>query len=120
MRSRRIFAAPTRYLAKLECHLTTLEPGAGYEPHRDAHDVAILLLRGAVETLDQRPRAPALVVSPAGEPHGMRNVGSEPAVYLVLELHAADSTLELRGEERLRHVLRRMLGAARRLVSGRG
>ena len=32
---------PTGCLGKLHAHATVLAPGAGYEPHVDAHDVAI-------------------------------------------------------------------------------
>jgi mannose-6-phosphate isomerase-like protein (cupin superfamily) len=78
---------PTGCLEKLHSHLTVLAAGAGYEPHEDAHDVAIVLLEGAVETLDRRLEPLSVVYFAAGEPHGMRNVGAAPARYLVFELH---------------------------------
>jgi hypothetical protein len=49
----RVFEGPTGCLGKLHAHLTVLAPGAGYEPHRDAYDVAIVTLSGTVETLGQ-------------------------------------------------------------------
>ncbi len=64
-----------------------LQPGAGYEPHADPYDVAILLLSGTVETLDRTLTAPGVIYYCAGEPHGMRNVGQDPARYLVFEFH---------------------------------
>ncbi len=75
----------THFLRRLEAHTTVLQPGAGYPVHADAYDVAIVLLRGTVETLDRRLSAGNIIYYAAGEPHGMRNVGAEPAFYLVFE-----------------------------------
>jgi hypothetical protein len=80
---------PTECLGKLHSHLTELQPDAGYEPHRDAHDVALVVLDGSVETLDQRVDPVSVVYASAGELHGMRNIGTVPARYLVFEFHAA-------------------------------
>jgi hypothetical protein len=44
---------PTVGLRRLRSHLTVLKPGAGYAPHADDYDVGIVLLSGAVETLDR-------------------------------------------------------------------
>lgn len=86
--SRHVFEGPTRYLRKLHCHHTTIYPGAGYEPHVDAYDVGILVLRGEVETLGSRVGPHGVVFYSAGEPHGMQNVGPDPASYLVFEFHS--------------------------------
>lgn len=86
-----IFEGPTRYLEKLHCHVTMLEPGAGYEPHADTYDVGIIALTGTLETLGTRVEAPAVVFYEGGEPHGMRNVGETPARYVVFEFHREDS-----------------------------
>jgi mannose-6-phosphate isomerase-like protein (cupin superfamily) len=83
----RLLQGPTRYLGKLRSHVTVLQPGAGYEPHVDAYDVAILLLEGTVETLGECVDPLGVIYYAAGEPHGMRNVGSAPARYLVFEFH---------------------------------
>lgn len=89
-----IFNNPTRYLHKLHCHITTLQPGAGYPPHADSYDVAILLLEGIVETLDQRVSSQAVIFYTAGEPHGIKNIGDIPACYLVFEFHRNAKKLE--------------------------
>jgi mannose-6-phosphate isomerase-like protein (cupin superfamily) len=86
--TQRLFEGPTGCLGKLHCHLTVLQPGAGYEPHRDAYDVAIVMLAGTVETLGQTVGPQSVIYYGAGELHGMRNVGDEPARYLVFEFHA--------------------------------
>jgi uncharacterized cupin superfamily protein len=67
-------------------HLTTLSPGAGYEPHADEYDVAFFLLAGEIETLGERAAAPAIAFAPAGADHGMLATGDAAAVYLVFEL----------------------------------
>jgi hypothetical protein len=60
----------------------------GYPEHIDEHDVAIIVFSGVVETLGQRAGPAGSIYYAAGEPHGLRNVGSEPARYLVFEFHA--------------------------------
>jgi len=87
-----IFQQPTVYLSKLHAHLTTMLPGSGYEPHVDAYDVAILTLSGKLETLGQVVEPHSVIFYSAGEPHGMKNVGQEPARYLVFEFHGAASS----------------------------
>jgi uncharacterized cupin superfamily protein len=88
---RLIFQQATQLLGKLHAHLTTLQPGAGYEPHADPYDVAIVLLSGEVETVGERVRPLGLIYYSAGELHGMRNVGTTPATYLVFEFHSPSS-----------------------------
>lgn len=78
---------PTGCLGKLHAHATVLAPGAGYEPHEDAYDVAIVMLEGTVEALGREVGQRSVVYCSAGEPHGMRNVGIGPARYVVFELH---------------------------------
>ncbi|MRR15443.1 MAG: cupin domain-containing protein [Deltaproteobacteria bacterium] len=82
-----LFEKPTRYLDKLHCHTTCLAPGAGYSPHVDSHDVALLLLEGEVQTLGQNIKAPGVIFYEAGKPHGMLNPAENEARYLVFEFH---------------------------------
>lgn len=102
----RIFEQATRGLGKLHAHLTTMQPGAGYAPHVDAYDVAILVLTGEVETLGERVRPLGIIYYSAGEPHGMRNVGETPATYLVFEFHSPAIVAE-------KELARRQRGARR-------
>jgi len=85
--SKVLFEKPTRWLGTLHAHVTSLAPGAGYEPHIDQHDGAIVVLRGEVETFGRRLKPHGLIYFAAGEPHGMRNPGKGPAYYLVFEFH---------------------------------
>jgi quercetin dioxygenase-like cupin family protein len=93
-RKRPVFQGPTAYLRKLHCHATTLTPGAGYEPHVDAYDVAIVVLDGEVETLGQRVGPHGVIFYPAGESHGMRNPGDTVARYVVFEFHGSRTALK--------------------------
>lgn len=85
--TRLVLDGPTRYLRKLHLHLSTVTPGGGYEPHVDAHDVGIVVLDGAIETLGRRLEPHGVAFCPAGESHGLRSVGEDPARYLVVEFH---------------------------------
>jgi quercetin dioxygenase-like cupin family protein len=85
--ARPVFEGSTGYLEKLHCHFSTLTPGAGYEPHIDGHDVAIVMLEGEVETLGRRVGPHGVIFYPAGDPHGMRNPSDEAARYVVFEFH---------------------------------
>jgi len=110
-----LFEGPTGRMRRLRCHLTTLTPAAGYAPHVDGHDVTIVLLEGTVETLGETVRAPAVVHTSAGHPHGIRNVGAEVARYLVVELHGPGPETTLGGSVRRRRPTgRRAPRAARR------
>jgi glycosyltransferase involved in cell wall biosynthesis/mannose-6-phosphate isomerase-like protein (cupin superfamily) len=83
-----LLEGPTAFLGNLHAHVSELQPGAGYAPHADAHDVAIVVLSGRIETKRRRLQAPSVVYFAAGEQHGMKNSAAEPARYLVLEFHA--------------------------------
>ena len=88
---RRLFESPTAYLGKLHAHFTDLQPGAGYPPHHDDYDVAIVVFDGKVETVGQVIEPLGVVFYAAGEMHGMKNVGDLPAHYLVFEFHSFDT-----------------------------
>ena len=82
-----LFQRATDQLPKLHAHLTTLQPGGGYEAHADPYDVAIILFSGEVETVGERVKPLGVIYYSAGELHGIRNVGTMPATYLVFEFH---------------------------------
>ena len=86
-RTRLLFDGPTASLRKLHGHASQLLPGAGYEAHVDAHDVAIVVLEGEVETLGERVKPFGVIFYPAGQSHGMTNPGATPARYVVFEFH---------------------------------
>ncbi len=84
---RLMFEGPTAYLQKLHCHVSTLSPGASYDSHVDAYDVAIVVLEGEVETLGERVRPHGVIFYRAGDSHAMRNPKEARARYLVFEFH---------------------------------
>jgi hypothetical protein len=115
-------------LRKLHSHLTTLAPGGGYDAHVDAHDVAILTLAGTVETMGHRVGPHSVIYYAGGEPHDMRNVGDEPAAYLVFEFHGSNDvpldppddgvkfkpSLPRRAARFAKRAVRKLLGGRRR------
>lgn len=87
--TRVLLEGPTAHLSKLHVHVSTMTPGGGYQAHHDAHDVAVVMLAGEVETLGRKVGADSVVFYPADDSHGMRNTGDETARYLVIEFHGA-------------------------------
>jgi mannose-6-phosphate isomerase-like protein (cupin superfamily) len=86
-----LFEEPTAFLSKLHAHLTDLQPGAGYEPHADDYDVAIVLLSGQIATVDATLTAPAIAFYARDELHGMQNPGDTVARYVVFEFHGDEA-----------------------------
>ena len=108
--TRVVFEGPTGYLRRLHCHVSTLSPGGGYEPHADPYDVAIVVLEGEVETLGRTVRPHGVVVYPSGTPHGIHNPGKTAARYVVFEFHGVPTGLW----NTARFSARRSAGRARR------
>jgi uncharacterized cupin superfamily protein len=88
-----VFEGPTNFLKKLHCHISTLSPKAGYEPHADGYDVSIVVLEGEIETLGKRLRPHGVIFYAAGEPHGMYNPGEVTAKYIAFEFHGHRSNM---------------------------
>ena len=107
--TRTIFHQPTGWLGRLHCYTAWLPPGASYEAHTTAYDEAIVLLSGRVETRGQEV-GPSVIYCLAGETHMIRNIGNEPARFLVFEFHAPRT-------DRGKWVRRRVRGAAKRVVT---
>lgn len=109
----RVFQQPTDWLSRLHCHTSWLAPGASYAPHVDAYDVAIVILSGKVETLGQTVAPHGVIFYAAGELHGMKNVGDQPARYLVFEFHAPGVEFHERARRR---IVRRAKNLAKRIA----
>jgi len=87
---RQAFQAPTPTLDELECHITTLNPGATpHEPHKHVDEELILVKEGTVESLvnGERRRATAgsVIFQSSNQLHAIRNVGDTPATYFVVK-----------------------------------
>src|SRR5262249_3172447 len=85
---RALMEFPTSYLARLEAHQPVLLPGAGYGPHVDEYDVAIIVLTGNLDTRGRAFGPNSFMLHSAGAAHGLRNVGTDTARYLAFEFHA--------------------------------
>lgn len=120
--ARGLLEGTTGCLGRLHSHVSVVMPGGGYASHVDAHDVALVVLSGRIETLGEVVGPRGVVYCGAGTPHGLRNPGDEPARYLVFEFHAAEATgvspLQPRWwKVRARRLLEKVYRRARRTVT---
>ncbi len=88
--TRKVFQAPTATLDELECHITTLNPGATpHEPHKHPDEEIIIIKEGTVESLVngqlKRVGPGSIIFQAANQLHSIRNVGDTPAIYHVFK-----------------------------------
>jgi len=86
---RTVFAAPTATLDELEYHTTTLKPGGSpHPPHTHRNEEMIIVKAGAVEAWVNGEWKPAptgsLIFFASKVPHTVRNTGTVPATYHVV------------------------------------
>jgi len=96
---RAFFKDRTATLEQLEVHVTTLNPGKSpHPPHRHPNEEMIIVREGTVEALvngDWKRVGPGSVIFFASNQlHGLRNVGTEPAVYHVINWKTAATPAE--------------------------
>jgi quercetin dioxygenase-like cupin family protein len=89
-RSRSIVRAPTATVDELESHITTLAPGEdSHPPHRHPQEEIVLLKEGTLEARLEgqvtRVEAGGFVFLASNEEHSVRNVGTTPATYYVIQ-----------------------------------
>jgi len=89
--------APT--LEQLEVHVTTLNPGKSpHPPHRHPNEEMLIIRQGTVEALvngEWKQAGPGSVIFFASNQlHGLKNVGTEPAVYHVINFKTAATQAE--------------------------
>jgi quercetin dioxygenase-like cupin family protein len=87
--TRQIFRGPTATLDELEMHVTTLNPGlASHEPHRHGNEEVVIVKEGTVEWFVggtwKRVGPGSVLFAASNQPHGIRNVGTTPATYHVV------------------------------------
>jgi mannose-6-phosphate isomerase-like protein (cupin superfamily) len=82
-----VFDLATRWLKKLHCHRSYLPIGAGYKPHADKHDVALVILRGDFQSSGIAHGPGSVLFHPAGYRHGLHNRSSTPCQYYAIEFH---------------------------------
>jgi len=86
---RSFFKAPTATLDQLEVHVTTLNPGmASHPPHQHPNEELVIVKEGTVEVLVngewKRVGPGSVVFNASNQLHGLRNVGTGPATYHVI------------------------------------
>lgn len=91
---RSFFSAPTATLENLEVHVTTLNPGQmPHPPHRHPNEELIVVQKGALEALSngewKRVGPGSVIFNGSNQLHGLKNVGTEPAVYHVINFKTA-------------------------------
>jgi quercetin dioxygenase-like cupin family protein len=86
---RSFFKMKTATLDQLEVHATTLNPGKSpHPPHKHPNEEMLVLRQGTVEALIngewKRAEPGSVIFFASNQLHGLRNVGSEPAMYTVI------------------------------------
>jgi quercetin dioxygenase-like cupin family protein len=90
---RHFFRAPTATLDELEVHVTTLPAGAASHPaHKHSNEELVIVREGTVEVLVNgklsRVGPGSVVFNASNQMHSLRNVGSGPATYHVINWKA--------------------------------
>jgi quercetin dioxygenase-like cupin family protein len=91
---RSFFKARTATLEELEVHVTTLDPGKQpHPPHRHPNEEMVIVKQGTVEVLVngewKRVGPGSVIFNASNQLHGLRNVGSEQAIYHVINWKTA-------------------------------
>lgn len=86
---RQFFRSPTATLDELELHVTTLKPGlSSHPPHKHPNEELVIVKEGTVEAFvngEWRRAGPGSVIFNASdELHAIKNVGTTPATYHVI------------------------------------
>jgi quercetin dioxygenase-like cupin family protein len=91
---RSVVSSPTATLENLEIHVTTLNPGQmPHPPHRHPNEELVLIDQGTVEAFNngvwKRVGPGSIIFNGSNEVHGLRNVGTTPAQYHVINVKTA-------------------------------
>jgi mannose-6-phosphate isomerase-like protein (cupin superfamily) len=92
--SRKFFEGPTANLEVLECHASTLNPGAtNHVILKRPNDEVIIVKEGTIEAFVDdkwvRVGPGSVIFNAANAPQSMRNVGDSPATYHVIMFRPA-------------------------------
>ena len=92
---RECFDAHTATLERLECHVTTLNPGAApHAAHQHPEEEVLIVKEGVLEVMQNgqtnRVEAGGIIFQASNEPHGLRNPATNPAVYYVVKIYPRD------------------------------
>jgi XRE family transcriptional regulator, regulator of sulfur utilization len=86
---RQVLDTPVATLDRLECHITTVNPGEEpHPPHQHPEEELMLLKEGTLDVMQngqrQRVGPGSVVFNSSNELHGFKNVGDTPATYFVI------------------------------------
>jgi mannose-6-phosphate isomerase-like protein (cupin superfamily) len=86
-----VFDAPTATLDKFHCHVSKLNPGQNTgAPHRHPQEELVILKEGTLEVningRIETAEAGSMIFYSANELENMRNPGTVPALYYVLQV----------------------------------
>jgi quercetin dioxygenase-like cupin family protein len=92
---RECFDARTATLDRLECHVTTLNPGEAPHPaHQHPEEEVVIVKEGVLEAMQNgqtnRVEAGGIIFQASNEIHGLRNPGTNQAVYYVIKIYPHD------------------------------
>ena len=92
---RNVFDAPTPTLSRIECHVTTLNPGeVPHAAHKHPEEELMILKEGTMQVVQNdvtnRVEAGGMIFCASNEMHGMRNIGTTRATYYVLKVYPHD------------------------------
>jgi XRE family transcriptional regulator, regulator of sulfur utilization len=87
---RAVFDSRTATLDRLECHVTSVNPGAApHDAHKHAEEELIIIKEGALQVVQNnttnRADVGAVIFEASNEWHGLRNAGSTTATYYVIK-----------------------------------
>jgi uncharacterized cupin superfamily protein len=87
---RAVFDSPVATLDRLECHITTVNPGEEpHAPHQHPEEELVLIKEGTMDIMQNGERkrvGPGSVIfNSSNEIHGFKNVGETPATYFVVK-----------------------------------
>lgn len=86
---RSLYKGPTATVNQLELHVSTLNPGLSpHPPHRHVNEELIIMRDGECETLSNgkwvKVGPGSVIFNASNSLHGIKNVGTVPAVYHVI------------------------------------
>lgn len=90
-RSRKVMEGSTHGGFYIESHITQLAPGLSpHTPHRHVHEEILMLREGTLDVYIEgkitRATAGSVCYMGSNEEHNVKNVGTTPAMYFIVEL----------------------------------
>jgi quercetin dioxygenase-like cupin family protein len=91
---RAVLDGPTPTYERLECHVTTLNPGlAAHAPHRHPDEEIIMIKEGTLDVTingaTTRAGTGSVIFFASNDEHGLKNAGDSPATYYVIRVVSA-------------------------------